>query len=130
MLKAVCAVSLFRCFADVVATVDRHSVARQRYPIYLRLLSHHPFSLNIGAASNMRDIESDRQPLNNPYAAGVGPTTLPARHPINILKRCIYMGLSIWGLHKLQVYRTILRSPDVQHEWFKIGLASSVGTWK
>jgi hypothetical protein len=79
----------------------------------------------------MRDVESDRQPfVNNPYAAGTGPTTLPARHPFNIIKRCIIMGLSIYGLHWLEVYHTILHSPLVRHEWFKVGLASSVGTCK
>lgn len=74
------------------------------------------------------DIEStDTQRLvNNPYSDGAASQPLPARHPINIIKRCIYMGLSAWGLHKFQVYHTILHSPDVSHEWFKIGMATSV----
>jgi len=72
------------------------------------------------------DIESsDTQPLvNNPYSSSAPP--LPARHPVNILKRSLYMGLSAWGLHHYQVYQTILHSPKVDHEWFKIGLATSV----
>ena len=73
------------------------------------------------------DIESssDTQPLvDNPYSSNVQP--LPARHPINIFKRCLYIGLSAWGLHHFQVYQTIMHSPNVDHEWFKIGLATSV----
>lgn len=72
------------------------------------------------------DIESsDTQPLvNNPYTEANQP--LPARHPLNILKRCLYMGLSAYGLHKLNVYHTIMHSPRINHEWFKVGLATSV----
>lgn len=36
------------------------------------------------------------------------------------------MGLSAWGLHYFQVYQAIMHSPNVDHEWFKIGLATSV----
>lgn len=68
-----------------------------------------------------RDVES-----TEPFASNA-PQPLPARHPLNILKRALYMGISLWGLHKFEVYHTILHSPDVQHEWFKIGLAASVG---
>lgn len=69
-----------------------------------------------------RDVES-----TEPFASNA-PKPLPALHPLNVLKRTLYMGISLWGLHKFDVYHTILHSPDVQHEWFKIGLAGSVGT--
>ncbi len=74
------------------------------------------------------DIESsDTQPLvNNPYSGSSAQQSLPVRHPLNILKRCFYMGLSAYGLYKFNVYHTILHSPMINHEWFKIGLATSV----
>ena len=64
--------------------------------------------------------------VNNPYAAGPEPNVLPTWHPINVLRRCFYMGISLYGLHHFRAYQTIMKSPNVSHEWFKIGLASTV----
>jgi hypothetical protein len=75
----------------------------------------------------MTDVES-RQPIRNPYAAlGEPPRGLPPRHPLNIFKRSTIVGACLFGLHKFKVYETVMYSPKVRHEWFKIGLAASVG---
>ena len=52
--------------------------------------------------------------------------TLPPNHPYHQMKRAAIMGAAIWGLHEFGVYHAILRSPDVSHEWFKIGLGASI----
>jgi hypothetical protein len=68
---------------------------------------------------------SRQQQLNNPYAM-----QQPVRsryHPINILQRGMWMSLSLYILHRMNVYQNIMTSPDISHEWFKIGLAASVG---
>lgn len=76
----------------------------------------------------MRDVESDRQPLfNNPYSGEESPLLMGPYHPLNILYRVSVMGASLYGLHQWKVYSTVLRSPLVRHEWFKIGLAASIG---
>jgi len=36
------------------------------------------------------------------------------------------MGGSIYLLHRMNTYNNILTSPDISHQWFKVGLASSV----
>jgi hypothetical protein len=87
----------------------------------------------------MTDIEGNtnanlppRRPPNvveNPYGSAGGPSgILPARHPLNILKRILYMVIAVYGMVHYQVYHTILQSPKIRHEWFRIGLATSVGT--
>jgi len=40
------------------------------------------------------------------------------------------MGGSIYLLHRMNTYKNILTSPDISHQWFKVGLASSVGEFK
>lgn len=37
------------------------------------------------------------------------------------------MSISAYGLQHFNFYRVILQSPHVRHEWFKIGLAATVG---
>jgi hypothetical protein len=77
----------------------------------------------------MIDIEGRPATTTNPYTGGPPVNALlPAHHPITILKRLCYMGVSLYGLKYLNAYRVILKSPHVRHEWFKIGLASSIGT--
>jgi hypothetical protein len=51
---------------------------------------------------------------------------LPARHPINIIYRSGVMAGSLYLLHYLEVFATVMRGPSVKHGWFKIGLAASV----
>ena len=78
----------------------------------------------------MTDVESsNRQPAGvaptNPYSAN--PNVLPRYDPLNILKRLFYMGVSAYGLNHFNFYRVVLQSPHIRHEWFKIGLAATVG---
>jgi hypothetical protein len=76
-------------------------------------------------------------PPSNPYSSGLGggggeggqqQHRLPPHHPLVVLKRSVYMGISLFGLNHLDVYNVIVRSPNVRHEWFKIGLAATIGT--
>ena len=81
------------------------------------------------------DIEREQnRPLNPPNDAAENPyrdlrpaSILPPDHWYYKLKRTCILGLSIWGLHELRVWHAVMRSPDVNHEWFKAGVASSVG---
>lgn len=73
------------------------------------------------------DIEGNR-PFPNPYSTIAGPPVPGLYHPINILKRMIYSGISLFGLYHLNAYQAVLHSPHIRHEWFKIGLAATVGT--
>ena len=74
----------------------------------------------------MVDVEASSSTSNNPYS-GADPNVLPLYHPINILWRLLYMTIALWGLHHFQAYETIIHSPKIRHEWFKIGLAATVG---
>ena len=76
---------------------------------------------NAGGSSN----------VPNPYSttsSSSNPTLLPRYHPLNILRRCLYMGISLYGLHYYDTYHTIQHSSHIKHEYFKIGLASTIGT--
>jgi hypothetical protein len=76
------------------------------------------------------DIEGNsisRLPVPNPYTGDPSSNLLPVYHPFNILKRCAYMGVSFFGLNHFNAYAVILHSPHVRHEWFKIGLAATIG---
>lgn len=54
-------------------------------------------------------------------------STLPHNHPVNILYRFGVIGGSLYALHELKVFHNIVRNPDVDHQWFKIGLAATIG---
>jgi hypothetical protein len=72
----------------------------------------------------MKDVEVQA----NPYRAErIGTGDLSRYHPLTVVKRLTYMGASLWGLHLFRLYHVILRSPEVRHEWFKIGLAVTIG---
>jgi len=73
----------------------------------------------------MTDIEGRATAPSNPYADN--PNVLPAHHPLTILKRLTYMGVSLYGLQHFNAFKVVFQSPHVRHEWFKIGLASTVG---
>jgi hypothetical protein len=81
--------------------------------------------------NNNQDPESHQQTpsssaaIVNPYSSGQ-PPVLPALHPVNILKRGLYISIACYGLHKLKVPKTIMISPNIRHEWFKVGLAGSI----
>ena len=64
--------------------------------------------------------------INNPYSSLPEPNVLPVYHPLNILKRSGYIGGAAYGLHKLQAPSAILHSPQIRHEWFKLGLAGTI----
>jgi len=64
--------------------------------------------------------------INNPYSSAGLPPVLPTYHPINVLKRTIYIGGAGYCLHTLKAPSVILHSPKVSHEWFKIGLAGTI----
>jgi hypothetical protein len=66
--------------------------------------------------------------VNNPYS-NPQPTILPTWHPLNVLWRALYMGVALYGMNYFKAYQTLMYSPKVSHEWFKIGLAASVGTF-
>ena len=63
----------------------------------------------------------------NPYSASPSSSVLPRYDPFNMLKRMVYMGISGYILQHFNFYRVILQSPHIRHEWFKIGLAATVG---
>ena len=76
----------------------------------------------------MADVEATfgrTNAVTNPYS-GV-PPTLPRWHPLNVLWRCLYMGIALYGINYFKAYHALLHSPNVKHEWFKIGLAATVG---
>ena len=81
----------------------------------------------------MRDVESstlqrgENERVNNPYSNLPPVNVLPTWHPINVLKRILYMGLSLYGLNYFDAYNTLMTSPKISHEWFKVGLAASIG---
>ena len=52
---------------------------------------------------------------------------LPPRHPVNLIYRATVIGGSVYVLHLMEVFHNIMRSPQVNHEWFKVGLAASIG---
>lgn len=37
------------------------------------------------------------------------------------------MGGSLYFLDKMKAYHEIMHSPLIRHEWFKVGLAASLG---
>jgi hypothetical protein len=61
----------------------------------------------------------------NPYT-GPGPDLLPPNHLIHKLKRVIYMVISAFGLSHYDFFRALIVSPNIRHEWFKIGLACTI----
>lgn len=70
--------------------------------------------------------QQQRKPgVDNPYSNL--PPLLPHWHPINILQRCFYMGVALYGLFYFNTYDKLMKSPDIRHEWFQIGLAATAG---
>jgi hypothetical protein len=78
----------------------------------------------------MTDVETNTRPdgsrptVPNPYN---DQNLLPPHHPFTVMKRIIYVSLSTLALVHFKFYETILHSPNIQHEWFKVGLATTVG---
>jgi len=65
-----------------------------------------------------------RTKRNHPSSSSGG--SLPPRHPLNLLYRCAVIGGSLWFLHHMEVFVTIMRGANVNHMWFKSGLAASI----
>lgn len=65
--------------------------------------------------------------VQNPYSSSGESAVLPVWHPINVLWRMLYMTLALWGLHFFEAYSKLMKDPNIRHEWFKIGLATTVG---
>eukprot|EP00984_Skeletonema_dohrnii_P003799 scaffold1310_cov128-Skeletonema_dohrnii-CCMP3373.AAC.2 len=54
------------------------------------------------------------------------PPGLPPRHPLQLMKRTAIMGGTLYAMHDINLFHNIIHSPEIKHEWFKIGLASSI----
>lgn len=76
----------------------------------------------------MADVEGQgREVPPNPYRDG-GSQGLSRYHPLTIMQRLIFMGISGWVLIKYyNAYNVILKSPHIRHEWFKLGLGFAIG---
>lgn len=74
------------------------------------------------------DIE-ERRPLHASARASYNDHP-PPRESVYIFRlRCLlYMTISLAGLHYLKFFGACLRSPNIRREWFKVGLASTIGT--
>lgn len=77
------------------------------------------------------DIEQERRPLTtavpNPYQTNDNNNTAAAKALLK-LQRLMYLCLSLFGLYKLQFYRTIFASSRIRHVPFQWGLALTIGT--
>ena len=62
-------------------------------------------------------------PVENPYAG----EPLPPNELLEKAKRVMYIAISGYGLEHFKFYGVIMRSPHVSREWFKIGLATTIG---
>jgi hypothetical protein len=77
------------------------------------------------------DVESfGRAAVPNPYR-GLGPNhaTTGANMLVDKFKRMLYIGVSGFFLHRMNFWGAIVRSPHVSHEWFKLGVAGTIGTF-
>jgi hypothetical protein len=65
------------------------------------------------------------RPIDNPYASDAR----KGNRLFLMLQRCVYIIGSLYGLKHFAFYQVLLHSPHVSHEWFKVGLAGTIGTW-
>ena len=63
-------------------------------------------------------------PVENPYTAE---PSLPQNELLEKAKRILYIAVSWYGLEHFKFYGVIMRSPHVSREWFKVGLATTIG---
>ena len=84
----------------------------------------------LGSSTGATTTNSNQQqrPPQNPYQGPEAGGVLPPNHFIHKAKRVIYIILSGYGLHHFKFFKTLLKSPNIRHEWFQIGLATTVGT--
>lgn len=71
----------------------------------------------------MSDVENTRNGVHNPYSE---PNPME-NALIDKLWRLFSMIISGYVLMKYNMYNVILKSPHINHEWFRVGLACTVG---
>jgi hypothetical protein len=77
---------------------------------------------------NQADPEVAGRAAAPPMYTGPGPQMTAGDKAVDTLKRIIYIGVSLFFLMRMNVFRATLESPHVSHEWFKVGLAGTIGT--
>uniref|UniRef100_A0A6U0QB52 Transmembrane protein n=1 Tax=Eucampia antarctica TaxID=49252 RepID=A0A6U0QB52_9STRA len=78
------------------------------------------------SAQFLRNRGTRRKKGDDPFPNIPPSTALPARHPVNILKRLTYISCSSYVLHLMGLWYEVIHGPDVNHLWFQIGMAISV----
>lgn len=69
------------------------------------------------------DVERAQRKKNAPP---VHTSLLPPNHPFNIFYRVTVIFASLYGLNEFDVFHQIMRGQNVDHQWFKVGLAASI----
>jgi hypothetical protein len=68
-------------------------------------------------------------PIENPYADNPRTKRNVVDRILSYVKGTFYISLSTYVLHRFfRFYNAIFQSPYILHEWFKIGIALTVGT--
>ena len=68
--------------------------------------------------------------IENPYAENPRMQRTMADRILNYVKRIFYITLSSYVLHQFfRFYSAIFQSPLIIHEWLKVGVALTVGTF-
>jgi len=68
-------------------------------------------------------------PPANPYA-GPGPDMNASGNIwIDRGRRLAYIGVSSWILQRVSFFGAVLHSPHIRHEWFKLGIGTTIGTY-
>jgi hypothetical protein len=67
--------------------------------------------------------------IENPYAESPRTKRTIADRILKYVKNIFYMTLSTYVLHRFfRFYDALFHSPYILHEWFKIGIALTIGT--
>ena len=80
---------------------------------------------SVGGGSSSR--QQRQAVVDNPFSNH--PEALTQKRFIDKVQRILYIIISAYALHYFKFYGVILRSPHVRHEWFKIGLAFTIGEY-
>jgi hypothetical protein len=75
------------------------------------------------------DNNANNVPIN-PYSDAPQRTKTIADRILMYAKRLFYITISVYVLHHFKLYQAIFYSPNISHEWFKVGLATTIGTWQ
>lgn len=69
--------------------------------------------------------------IDNPYAESPRMKRSTADRILKYVRNTFYIALSTYVLHRFfRFYDALFHSPYISHEWFKIGIALTVGTLK